>query len=147
MARRKPLCVSNVEDVARHFGVATSRIYDWFAHGCPCKGGPYDLYLIHRWRWGQRDDGAEQPKKKAEDELKLRKMELQIRADELDYAERVGKLLPREDVDLIFKMTAKELRQLGEVLQQRFGDDAQRALLDRLDNVQRIVTKELKTKK
>ena len=143
MPRRKPLHLESVAAVAALFGVSSRTITAWFDAGCPCRGGPYDLYQIIEW-WARERAQAGSKDKDIDAELKRRRLEQQIKSEELDYAERVDELMPRAHASLIFETVATELRKAGELLQRQFGDDAQLVILEALDSVDHILSKQFK---
>lgn len=154
MARRKKDLRKNRGDVAAWFGVSERTLGYWANDGCPCKGdGPYDLYQIAEW-WAReivapravKELKREAREKATEDatvdvELKRERARQEIRTKELDYAERVGELLPRSHVRQVWQSVAQELRRAGELLQKQHGDDAQLLMLEALDAAEQVLTK------
>ena len=142
MPRRKREMKKTLAEAGAFFGVTEKTIRTWHTQGCPCKGGPYDLYLIAEWWARERQHGSQGNSLEAD--LKLRRLEQQCKSDELDYAERIDELMPRANVDLIFNLTAAEIRKAGELLQRQFGDDAQLILLEALESVGHILSQRLR---
>lgn len=142
MARRKPEVKKTLSEVGGFFGVTDRTLDKWFADGCPCKGGPYDLYPMVEW-WARERAQSGNREKSIDADLKRRRLEQQIKSEELDYAERIDELMPRAHVSLVFETVASELRKAGELLQKQFGDDAQLVILESLESVDNIVSKKL----
>ena len=145
MVKREAEIKSTLAEVGAFFGVTERTIDNWQKEGCPCKGGPYDLYPIVEWWARERQAGNKD--KILDAELKRRRLEQQIKSEELDYAERVDELMPRAHASVVFDTVAVELRRAGEVLQRQFGDDAQLVILEALDAVDGILTEKFNGKK
>lgn len=142
MPRRKREKKKNLIEIAAWFGLSVRTIRDWFDDGCPCKGGPYDTYLMAEWYFCERRVGDKD--KSIDVNLKRRRLEQQIKSDELDYAERINELMPRAHASHVFAVVAAELRKAGELLQRQFGDDAQLVILEALESTDRILSEKFK---
>ena len=145
MVSRQPEIKETLAEVGAFFGVTERTIDNWQKAGCPCKGGPYDLYPIVEW-WA-REKQAGNKEKMLDAELKRRRLEQQIKSEELDYAERVDELMPRAHASVVFDTVAAEYRKAGELLLRQFGDDAQLVVLEALDSVDDILSKKFNDKK
>ena len=133
MSRRKREIKKSLAEVGAYFGRSIRVIRDWHDEGCPCKGGPYDLYLMSEWYFREKHSGSTD--KSIDAELKRRRLEQQLKSELLDYSERIGELMPVADVKLILDTAGLKYQKCGEILKRQFGDDAQFIMLEALDSV------------
>ncbi len=130
-------------EVASFFRRNPRTVREWCNRGCPGETGKYDLFAILEWCeeniWVTRrtkspseDDEGNPDYERA----KARRMQTNANWDEVKFQVYQGTLIERETLSAGFNKLATTLRNIGELLQQQFGEEALRIFNEGLDDTE-----------
>ena len=129
------IVVTTLQQISREFARSESMIVQWRDAGMPGTRGNWRLRDIIPWVFKNKflndPNIAKEIRDKygdseSDDELKREKLRQQIRDNELNYAERIGQLIPKILLDGFMEKQSSRLRTAGELIRKHHGDDAQR---------------------
>jgi|GEM_PF-2574013 len=106
----------------------------------------YNLEAVIKWRekrLGTQSESSESDLDKAERLLKWEKVKLAILEREL----REGRLCELEPVRIWLERIASRLRQVGDTLQRKFGDEAQQVLNEAIEDISNDVESQITVNK
>ena len=75
------------------------------------------------------------------EQLEYEKLKQQVRDKEIDFAVRVGTVLPRDEVIEVIHRICRFIREAGERIQEKYGNDAQSILLEALSDAEKEESK------
>lgn len=84
---------------------------------------------------GTSSDEDDSPPTK--EQLEYEKLKQQVRDKEIDFAVRIGTILPRDEVVEVIHRICRFIREAGERIQEKYGNDAQSILLEALSDAEK----------